>query len=168
MPRLTIVSGGQTGVDRAALDTAIKLDIAYAGWCPRGGWAEDMPEPPGLLRAYPELTETPSADTAQRSEWNVRDSDATLILTMGEVLAESEGTAFTIDCAERLQRPYLLVDLEAEESPKVARRWLTALLAVERLNCAGPRESEVPGIYERARRFLEGLLAGADTAREQP
>ena len=78
MPKLIIVSGGQTGVDRAALDAAIARGIAYGGWCPQGGWAEDCPEPPGVLARYPLLRETPSADPAQRTEWNVRDSDASL------------------------------------------------------------------------------------------
>jgi hypothetical protein len=72
---LRIVSGGQTGVDRAALDVAVALGMPYCGWCPRGGWAEDMPEPPGVLARYPRLEETPSEDPAQRTRWNVRDSE---------------------------------------------------------------------------------------------
>ena len=77
---LKIVTGGQTGVDRAALDAAIELGIPYGGWCPKGGWAEDLPTPPGLLALYPNLRETPDADPAQRTAWNVRDSDRLLIL----------------------------------------------------------------------------------------
>jgi hypothetical protein len=64
---LTIVSGGQTGVDRAALDVAIELGIPYRGWCPKGGWAEDMLNPPGVLILYPELRETQDADPRQRT-----------------------------------------------------------------------------------------------------
>jgi hypothetical protein len=71
---MKIVSGGQSGVDRAALDVAIARGIPYGGWCPKGGWAEDMPAPPGLLAHYPHLRETPSADPAERTAWNVRDS----------------------------------------------------------------------------------------------
>jgi hypothetical protein len=71
---LTIVSGGQTGVDRAALDAAIANSIDYGGWCPRGGRAEDMRRAPGVLVRYPKLHETPLADPAQRTEWNVRRS----------------------------------------------------------------------------------------------
>jgi hypothetical protein len=71
--RLNVRSGGQSGVDRAALDVAIAHSIPYSGWCPLGGWAEDFPTPPGLLAAYPQLTETPSAETEQRTAWNVRD-----------------------------------------------------------------------------------------------
>ena len=71
-----IRTGGQTGVDRAALDTARKYGIEICGWCPKGGWAEDCPLPPGLLADYPELRETPSAGTSQRTRWNMRDTDA--------------------------------------------------------------------------------------------
>ena len=71
-----VVSGGQTGVDRAALDVAIALGFAHGGWCPAGRLAEDGP----IDARYP-LRETPSADPSQRTEWNVRDSDATLVLT---------------------------------------------------------------------------------------
>src|SRR6478672_329462 len=77
---LTIVSAGQTGVDRAALDVAIELGIAYRGWCPKGGWAEDRPSPPGVLALYPGLGETPHADPRQRTEWNVRDCDRLMVL----------------------------------------------------------------------------------------
>ena len=69
-----IRSGGQTGVDRAALDTARKYGIEICGWCPKGGWAEDYSSPPGLLAEYPELKETPSAGTSQRTRWKRRGS----------------------------------------------------------------------------------------------
>jgi hypothetical protein len=75
---MKVTSGGQSGVDRAALDAAIACGVDYGGWCPRGGWAEDFPQPPGLLANYPRLIETPSADPAQRTEWNVRDANAIL------------------------------------------------------------------------------------------
>src|SRR5215510_5032972 len=75
MPRLTrIVSGGQSGADRAALDFAIARGLEYGGWCPKGGWAEGFPDPPGLIARYPNLRETPERDPKQRTEWNVRDS----------------------------------------------------------------------------------------------
>ena len=86
MMPLAIRSGGQTGVDRATLDVAIELGMRYCGWCPRGGWAEDCPDPPGVLQIYPLLSETPLGDPKQRTEWNVRDSDATLILVCGDDL----------------------------------------------------------------------------------
>ena len=77
---MKIISGGQTGVDRAALDVAIERGMDWGGWCPKGGWAEDLPVPPGLLAKYPHLKETPDPHPLQRTEWNVRDGDANLIL----------------------------------------------------------------------------------------
>ena len=77
---MKLLSGGQSGVDRAVLDVALARGLAYGGWCPKGGWAEDYPTPPGILTKYPRLQQTPLADPAQRTEWNVRDADACLIL----------------------------------------------------------------------------------------
>ena len=74
-----IRSGGQTGVDRAALDAAVLTGRPYEGWCPKGGGAEDFLRPPGLLTKYPRLMETPSESPEQRTEWNVRDSAATVV-----------------------------------------------------------------------------------------
>ena len=118
-----LVSGGQTGADRAALDVALRLGIPYGGWCPRGGRAEDLPDAPGLLRDYPELRETPTEDSAVRTEWNVRDSDATLLLT-DRPDSLSGGTALTRDLAERLGRPFLVTSTSDAES---VRAWLRAL-----------------------------------------
>src|SRR5262245_3516652 len=106
--QLILRSGGQSGVDRAALDFAIANAIPYEGWCPRGGWAEDFTTPTGLLSKYPRLIETPSAEPDQRTLWNVRDSDATLVMTLDGV-ARSTGTWFTIRCAEELSRPVCLL-----------------------------------------------------------
>src|SRR5512135_124388 len=99
-----IVSGGQTGVDRAALDAARQLGLECGGWCPRGRRAEDGK----VASGYP-LRETPSEDYAQRTEWNVRDSDATLVLTHGR---PAGGTALTIAVARRLGKPLLVLDLD--------------------------------------------------------
>jgi len=98
-----IVSGGQTGVGRAALDIAIELGLEYGGWCPKGGWAEDLPQPPGLVAQYPKLQPTPLAEPEQRTELNVRDSDATLILIRGSDVARSKGTEFTVAKPKFLQ-----------------------------------------------------------------
>jgi hypothetical protein len=161
---ITIRTGGQTGVDRAALDHAIRhhyVGIQYAGWCPRGGWAEDLPTPPGLLTRYPRLVETPSSETWQRTAWNARDSHATLILVRGN--SPSEGTVFTQRCADLVfLRPCLIVQLEKESAVEDARRWLAQTingLGLHDLviNIAGPRESEAKGIYDEAERFLERL-----------
>jgi Circularly permutated YpsA SLOG family len=90
---MKVISGGQSGVDRAALDAAFACGIAYGGWCPRGGWAEDFPSPPGVLTRYPLLKETPLADPAQRTEWNVRDSHAMLIVVDAAGIAVSRHQA---------------------------------------------------------------------------
>ena len=97
---ITIVSGGQTGADRAALDFAIAHGIAHGGWCPRGRLAEDGPIPSRY-----QLRETPSRKYAQRTEWNVRDSDATALFTLAPQM--QGGTALTPDVAERLGKPWL-------------------------------------------------------------
>ncbi len=147
-----IVSGGQTGVDRAALDLALALGIPCGGWCPTGRLAEDGAIPP----CYP-LQETPSESYAQRTEWNVRDSDGTLILTQGP---PTGGTAQTVAFATRHRKPCLVVDLNAPGDPDAVRAWLRRH-HIRTLNVAGPRESKQPGIAGQAERFLRSLLAEA-------
>ena len=97
-----IRSGGQTGVDRAALDTARKFNIKICGWCPRGGWAEDCPEAPGILAEYPELKETPEVEPWQRTLWNMRDADAILTI-VPEGSGASEGTDLGVQEGIRLR-----------------------------------------------------------------
>src|SRR5947199_9268484 len=110
-----IVSGGQTGVDRAALDVALELGIPCRGWCPKGRLAEDGPIP----ERYP-LEETTLPVYPQRTEWNVRDSDGTLVLTIGTALAPGgSGTALTIQLARRQKRPDLMVKLK--DHPAIGR-----------------------------------------------
>jgi putative molybdenum carrier protein len=145
-PVLRVVSGGQTGVDRAALDAARAAGLPCGGWCPRGRLAEDGP----IDTAYP-LVETPSADYAQRTEWNVRDSDGTLVVARGR---PTGGTALTMNLARRYGKPLLVVDLSRNPSPEQVSRWVQAR-AIATLNVAGPRESQRPGIGGEARAFLE-------------
>jgi len=151
--RLEVVSGGQAGVDRAALDTALDLGLDCGGWCPRGRRAEDGP----LSARYP-VRETPSDGYPQRTEWNVRDSDATLILHRGRLRG---GTALTMRLARRLGRPTLAVDLSTATPAGAVREWL-ARERVRRLNVAGPRESEQPGIHAQAAAFLREVLGPRD------
>ncbi|MGP0094366.1 MAG: putative molybdenum carrier protein [Xanthobacteraceae bacterium] len=155
----TIVSGGQTGADRAALDLAIANGIPYGGWCPKGGWAEDYPEPPGLLTKYPNLRETPNADPAQRTEWNVRDSSLTLILLNNGELERSKGTQLTIAVAKSLGRPCLVIKMNSDRAIDHARDWLRQKLGEGVLNVAGPRESESPTLYLHAGAFLKRALS---------
>jgi Circularly permutated YpsA SLOG family len=160
---MKIVSGGQSGVDRAALDAAIACGLSYGGWCPRGGWAEDLPDPPGLLAKYPQLKETPSADPAQRTEWNVRDSDAVLILVDAAGPGISPGTQLAGRLIEKYPRPVLMLDPAEPDSASRLHDWLAAKR--ERfgeefvLSIGGPRESEAPGIYAHALSFLRTVLA---------
>jgi len=143
------VSGGQTGVDRAALDVALELGIPCGGWCPKGRKAEDGALP---LR-YP-MRETPDEDYAQRTEWNVRDSDGTLVLNRGLL---DGGTALTVELAQQHRKPCLVMDLERETDPAVVRAWM-GWHKIRTLNVAGPRESKSPGVYRRTAAFLRQLL----------
>jgi Circularly permutated YpsA SLOG family len=155
---LTIVSGGQTGVDRAALDVAIELGIPYSGWCPKGGWAEDRLNPPGLLAVYPELRETPEADPCQRTEWNVRDSDRLMVLVDRAGLSVSKGTAFALECAKALAKPHIVIAVDAGDAAGLAAGFLEGQGTLA-LCIGGPRESEAPGIHATAMVFLSHLLA---------
>ncbi len=147
-----IVSGGQTGVDRAALDAALAAGLPVGGWCPRGRRAEDG----SLADRYP-LRETPSARYAQRTRWNVRDSDGTLILLLSDAPDTSGGTALTAKAARKLGRPLRVETLGSGADPEAVRRWLRAH-AVRVLNVAGPRAGEADGVYQAARVFLAALL----------
>ena len=164
MVSLKIITGGQSGVDRAALDVANELAIPYGGWCPRGGWAEDLTDPPGLLAQYPLLRETPLADPAQRTQWNLRDSDVVLIMTLAGGLAVSKGTALAREIAERDGKPLLVVGLDETDAVPKTRQWLHGLLRGQApnqllaLGIGGPRESEAPGIYRRTAEFLRAVL----------
>ncbi len=148
-----IVSGGQTGVDRAALDFALSIGLACGGWCPKGRLAEDGP----LARRYP-LLETPSSDYSQRTAWNVRDSDGTLILHDGPLTG---GTALTLRQALANGKPHFLVDLRLKPDPEPVCRWLRDY-PVTVLNVAGPREESESGIYSHALEFLQRLFSSCE------
>ncbi len=173
--RIEVISGGQSGVDRAALDAACACDVPYGGWCPRNGWAEDLPHPPGVRALYPELEETPLADPAQRTEWNLRDSDATLILVTAGGLGVSSGTARAEQLATKHGKQLLVVNLTEADALDRATSWLAGQLRASaeasgvadafKLGIGGPRESEAPGIYRQARPFIEALLRAGAQAR---
>src|SRR5664280_2425978 len=113
---MKIISGGQTGVDRGTLDAAIAMGVPHGGWCPRGRLAED-----GRIADCYQLRETDSPDYPSRTEQNVLDSDATLILYRGRIAG---GTEFTLRLAEKHERPHRIVDLDATVDPIDVRRWL--------------------------------------------
>jgi hypothetical protein len=145
----SIVSGGQTGVDRGALDAAIAAGIPHGGWCPHGRLAED-----GSIAAQYQLRETHSAKYYIRTRKNVLDSDATLILCHGPLTG---GTDLTYRLAQRHAKPCLVVDLQQGPDAVEAQRWIEEH-RVGVLNVAGPRESSHPGIAEQAYRFLLHVL----------
>lgn len=144
-----VISGGQTGVDRAALDAALAYGLHCGGWCPKGRRADD-----GAIPARYPLEETPSADYRDRTERNVRGSDGTLVLSRG---APRGGTALTLRLARRHRKPCLHLDLATHPSPEAARAWIERE-AIRVLNVAGSRENEAPEIYDEARRFLRAVL----------
>ena len=144
-----IVSGGQTGVDRGALDAALERQFPCGGWCPKGRLAEDGP----IDKAYP-LNETPTANYPERTELNIRFSDGTLILTEGPLTG---GTALTERLAIKHGRPVLVIELSDPTGLAKAHTWIMRK-DLRILNVAGPRESGSPGIQERSRRFIVALL----------
>ena len=149
-----IRTGGQSGADRAAMDFARENGIPLCGWCPKNGWAQDYPNPPGLLADYPELTETPSEGTAQRTKWNVRDSGAILTI-MPPGAQESPGTKVGLEEGERLKRP-MFTAAGPEDVPAV-RGWIDTLEGGTVLCVGGPRASECPEAYDVTKAVLEGI-----------
>ena len=141
MAALMIVSGGQTGVDRAALDAALATGSPCGGWCPAGRLAEDGAVP----ECYP-LRELPEGGYRERTRANVHDSDGTLVIHAGEI---EGGTAQTIDFCRHLGKPFLLIDsaaAAAETAAVTVKRFITDN-RITVLNVAGPRASKQPGIY---------------------
>jgi len=148
-----MISGGQTGVDRAALDVALELGIPCGGWCPKGRRAEDGRIPD----RYP-LQETSSPAYPLRTEMNVEDSDGTLILTWG---SPSGGTLLTLKLARKHRKPYILVDLAEEAEASTVQEWYRQN-QIRIMNVAGPRESEAPGIYFRTLSFLKEFFTDSN------
>jgi len=144
-----IISGGQTGVDRAALDAAIELGIPHGGWCPAGRRSED-----GRIPDRYQLAETDSTEYRVRTERNLLDSDGTLIVCRGKLRG---GTKLTRRFASRHDKPCFVVDLQESPEPEMVRQWIREC-KIATLNIAGPRESQQPGIAEEARQFIAAVL----------
>ena len=159
LPITRIISGGQTGVDRAALDVAIELGIQHGGWVPRGRTAEDS-----VLSKQYEVKETPCDDVAQRTEWNVRDSDATVIISQGSLVG---GSDLTRRKAIEYKKPVIHVDLALLSIPDAAELimdWLSSIQCLT-LNVAGQRQSESKEIYHLAKTLLKAVLFSNDNKR---
>ena len=169
-----IRSGGQSGVDRAALDFGRKHNIEICGWCPKGGWAEDYPDAPGVLALYPELKETPEAEPWQRTLWNMRDAQAILTI-MPEGSGESKGTQLGVQEGIELGKPMFTARgvVDAEEIAIWLRSLASggefetgaadvmsgsdAVFGIE-LCVGGPRASECPEGYQVTMEILEKVL----------
>jgi hypothetical protein len=149
---LTIVSGGQTGADRAGLDFAIYNNIPHRGWCPKGRKAED-----GMIPAAYQLQETPSADYLQRTEWNVRDSNGTVLFTMKKEL--TGGSKRTAEFASKHGKP--LLHLYPGAGYRMERLLVDFVTnnAIQELNVAGTRGSKEPEVYGFALELLKAAFA---------
>lgn len=140
-----IISGGQTGVDRAALDVALELNIPCGGWCPKDRKAED-----GRIDAKYPLQETASSAYSARTKQNVIDSDGTLILTWGK---PKGGTLLTVELAKSLSKPHLGVDMQQKPNVDDVIFWIQQN-NIKILNVAGPRQSFGSFVYKEAYSFL--------------
>jgi hypothetical protein len=147
-----IVSGGQTGAHRAGLDFAIEHGIPHGGWCPKGRKAEDGP-----IDWHYQLEETPSSDYTQRTEWNVRDSDGTVIFSFGPTLRG--GPKETAELARRHGKPclHLSAKLHGDRAPEVLRKFIQDH-QIKVLNVAGPRASKEPTVGEVVKAVLGALM----------
>jgi hypothetical protein len=149
-----VYSGGQTGVDRAALDFAIKHNIVCGGWCPAGRIAEDG----NIPKNYP-LQETESSDYGERTKKNILDSDGTLVLVPSLPIPNNitDGTLITIQICKEVRKPLFIAAVSDFDSIHEVVTWLKDN-NIKIVNIAGPRESQSQGIYSSAIAYLEKLF----------
>ena len=158
---MKIISGGQTGVDRTALDVALKHGIECGGWCP-AGWLDEFGRIPDL---YP-VKELEQGSFAERTMQNVKDSEGTVIIYFDRLRG---GTEFTLECCKQLQRPHKLID-GAKTSAETAAQLIVDFVRgnkIDILNIAGPRKSEWAGGYDYAARTLEVFVTKIKTKRKR-
>lgn len=159
MEKLKIITGGQTGVDRGALDAALEAGTPCGGWCPEGRRSEN-----GAIPARYPLRELPGGGYRERTRRNVEESDATVIIHRDEL---EGGTALTLAICREFGRPHLVVNAATEGSEEAAR-WLREFVDEHRvrvLNVAGPRESKWPGAEATARAIVGLALRGRHSRR---
>ncbi len=147
-----IISGGQTGVDRAALDAAIKNNIPHGGWCPKGRKAED-----GIIPNKYLLEETFTDDYSERTKLNIHDSGGTLVLVNKIPVDVNDGTILTMNYTKEEKKPLLVVALDNSDLVSIIKHWMTEN-SIQVLNIAGPRESQSPGIYNAGFEVLHKFL----------
>lgn len=151
LAQLTIISGGQTGVDRAALDFALAHGIRHGGWCPRWRLADD-----GQIPERYNLIEHDSEGYSGRTLANVQDADATLLVSRGKL---TPGTKLTLKFARELGKPHFMLNLaEKMPWPKLVQGWIETN-AIHRLNVAGASEGKRPSIYSETMRLFERIFS---------
>ena len=151
---MKIVSGGQTGVDQAALDAAIALEIPHGGWCPKGRRAE-------LDKTIPEkynLKETDSDQFEVRTKLNIKDSDGTLIIVPKLPIEITDGTILTLQEVKQKNKPHLIIDQCNPIDRENILKWVNNN-HIKVLNVAGPRESQSPGIYKKSFVLLKNVFS---------
>lgn len=155
-----IISGGQTGVDRAALDVALKYNIRHGGWCPKGRLSEN-----GKIPLFYNLQETCSSEYSERTKQNIIDSDATLIIVpkLPLPIEITDGTLLTIEICKKLNKLYLVIDvtIDDENSINDIKAWIVDN-NIKLLNIAGPRESQSNNIYFSAYEYITKLIRLSD------
>lgn len=154
---MIVISGGQTGVDRAAFDVALARGLTIGGWVPKGRVDETGP----IASKYPNLQESDREDPAVRTALNVRDSDGTLMISRGPLLG---GSCRAVESAQKLSRPLMLLDLSQDTVPNCINKavsWIR-INQIKRLNVGGPRESEDAEIYEYTILIMTGILSRLD------
>ena len=166
MKLIKVISGGQTGVDQAALQAAIDSDIKHGGWCPPARVCEI-----GKIPERYHLIETPDdrdlsaleIPRSQRTIWNVRDSDGVLVLWDKKVteLQSDKGTKLALETANNLGKPFLIIDVSKKVSVTVITNWISST-NIEVLNVAGPSENTSPGIYDRVNEVMGEILTNSD------
>ncbi len=153
---IKIISGGQTGVDRAALDFAINNNIPCGGWCPKGRLAEDGK----ILQKYP-LIETLTTDYKERTEKNIKNSQATIIIHTGKI---DIGTKLTIKLCKVYNKPVQIINMKDKHLKKEIFNWIEEN-NIDVLNIAGPRESNSPGIYNETIYILNRLFKTSERSK---